>query len=665
MRFRFTLNNTTAGPLIISEPGGWDEAVLKLERNEEFHSLVEFYDLPATFYSSAFDYLTEIERSQGPDSQVNVLIELNDGTTWETISENLVDVVSLKQIDGYKSEGGLIRDSFWQKFINRKGTEIDLASTVDLDGGTRTNPGSYTLHLPSQKVRKEYSGISGSTVSYTSAPYGIIDFPLVPKDEITDRLISSPGSSTTQPKAMFTLTEAGDYTFDISIVTNSTGLFPGGSHVSFVDCYLNISGTATAMTATISGTDGVDGKTTFTYSGTQTLNVSDTISIYFRNSSGSGFYIPQFYQSHLTITADTTYTDTTADAWYLGDAAISIISKLVGRDSPVTSTFLNSSCAKFALSNGLHIRGYSVASKPFQMSFADWWNGVNPLINLGLGYTTISGTNYIEIEKRESFFDPVSVLNLDYVNKIERSYQTKDIFKNIEVGFAKWSAESSGGVDDPQTKHTYRTRFKTVGEDVSILSKFVGASLAIEQTRRNRAAQSNDWRLDNDVFIIALNKADRTIPEKAENFTSISGLMNSSTRYNSRLTPGYIFKRWAKYFSGCLKWYPGAVFSFSSGQGNCSMTSTLSASDCEGDGIALTEDQDITAGSFLYAPIVYEFEHPLTWNEYKAIRSNRKKAIGISRSNTGHVPCYIFNLEYSLTRGKAKFKVQPANEILQ
>ena len=69
-RFRFTLNNTTAGSLQISEPGGWDEAVLKLERNQEFHSLVEFYDQPMTFYGQSsngnggLDYIREIERSQ-------------------------------------------------------------------------------------------------------------------------------------------------------------------------------------------------------------------------------------------------------------------------------------------------------------------------------------------------------------------------------------------------------------------------------------------------------------------------------------------------------------------------------------------------------------------------------------------------------------------------
>jgi len=47
--FRFTLDNDIEGPLQISEPGGWDDAKIKLERNEKYHSLVEHYEQPLTF----------------------------------------------------------------------------------------------------------------------------------------------------------------------------------------------------------------------------------------------------------------------------------------------------------------------------------------------------------------------------------------------------------------------------------------------------------------------------------------------------------------------------------------------------------------------------------------------------------------------------------------
>jgi hypothetical protein len=152
-KFRFTLSNTIAGSVVISEPGGWDTAVLKLERNEDFHSLVEFYDQPMLFYgqdgryNGGIDYIRAIEKSQGPDAQVTILVEISEdyGTTYETMFSGLLDITSIKETDFYKLESGVIRNDFWQKFINRKGTDVDLSSTTDLDGSARTNPGDQPM----------------------------------------------------------------------------------------------------------------------------------------------------------------------------------------------------------------------------------------------------------------------------------------------------------------------------------------------------------------------------------------------------------------------------------------------------------------------------------------------------------------------------------------
>lgn len=673
-RFRFTLSNTIAGSVVVSEPGGWDTAVLKLERNDDFHSLVEFYDQPMLFYgqdgryNGGIDYIRAIERSQGPDAQVTILVEISEdeGKTYETMFSGLIDITSIKESDFYKLESGVIRNDFWQKFINRKSTSIDLASTTDLDGGARSNPGSYTLNLPSQPINKSFFGSQGNDITYVGSNYGVISFDTITKDEIEQRFTYSPLVSATEPFDTFAVSVGGTYYIDSHIYINDGGVYPtSSSSVTTVDVYIRLvqSGTTTrtAFTRTTHGTNPTNGYTDFTYTNTVTLNPGDTITIYFKNTVGTYKWL-KFFFNYLQVDAQTTTPDTTCDAWYLGDAATSIVSKLVGQNNPISSSFLNSACAKFAITKGIQVRGYSVSDKPIQMSFNDWWEGANPILNLGLGYKTISGTNYIEIEKKEDFYNPATILNLDYVNKIERSYDTKNIFKNIEIGYQKWSAESDYGVDDPQTKRKYRTRFKTVGEDISLLSKFYAASLGIEQTRRNRAEITKDWRLDNDMMIIALNSADRTIPEKAENFTAITGLTNSSSRYNIRLSAGRIFRNWLKFFNGCLNWYTSNDdFYFASGEGNYDMTSTLSTTAaCPGDGISFSEKQDIDSGAgnpFMFIPIVYEFEHPITWSQYKIMRTYPKNAIGVSRTNTGHVPCHIVSVEYHVTEAKAKFKV--------
>src|SRR6187401_248534 len=108
--FRVTLNNDIEGPLVISEPGGWDDAKLLLQRNQDFHSLVEFYDQPLMFYgednqnNGGIEYVRNVEQTQGPDAQITILIEISNdyGVTYETCVDNTLEIESLKETDFYK-----------------------------------------------------------------------------------------------------------------------------------------------------------------------------------------------------------------------------------------------------------------------------------------------------------------------------------------------------------------------------------------------------------------------------------------------------------------------------------------------------------------------------------------------------------------------------------
>ncbi len=97
--FRFTLTNSIAGSMVISDPIGWDDATIKLERDEVYHSLVEDYDQPLGFYGSdnnangGLAFIKSIEDSQGPDAQIEILIEISedDGDTYTTLFDGLLD----------------------------------------------------------------------------------------------------------------------------------------------------------------------------------------------------------------------------------------------------------------------------------------------------------------------------------------------------------------------------------------------------------------------------------------------------------------------------------------------------------------------------------------------------------------------------------------------
>lgn len=689
--FRFTLGNTIAGSLVIDEPGGWDEAKLKLERNQEYHSIVELYDQPLTFYGSnatengGLDYIVAIETSQGPDAQITILIEISEdeGVSYSTVYQGLLDITTIKEIDFYKQECGIIRDDFWQKFMNRRTIPCDISGAVDMDENAIAAVSPISFTLTGQRIQQSYYAASDATNGTKLLEYtipgpgyyaGLDIFTQVTLNEIKDR-VPVDNVTTTAQQPMFKVLFAGTYVFNIVI-------YAWGANVNFktdanVNVYLQINLDApVGLARADTGVDGVNGQTVYTLGYSVALLAGDQIKLDIGNGAAGPRVISisgavPAWASILSIVAQTDFPNSTVEAFRIYDAGKSIIEKMTGVTSSLVSAYFGAGCGlRFNLMKGVNVRGYSLADKPFTMSFQDWWDGANPIFNLGLGYD--SGADVIRIEQKTSFYDKTTSLNLSLVNNIERSYYTDLIFKSIEIGYQKWSAESSSGIDDPQTKHNYHTYFKTVGNDISLLSKFYAASLGIEQTRRNGMEIGKDWKLDNDIMIIATNHTDQTIPELTENFDSVTNLLNASSRYNIILSPGRNFFRWRDFFNGCLVWNGGNVYAFDSGEGNIIMSSDINEvvsglCDAIEDLLGFTENQNIVQADAngdrrtLFVPVEYTFTHPLSFTEYNTIKNNRTKAIGVSRTSTGHVACHIKSLEYEITKGKAKFVVFLAN----
>jgi len=274
----------------------------------------------------------------------------------------------------------------------------------------------------------------------------------------------------------------------------------------------------------------------------------------------------------------------------------------------------------------------------------------------------------IRIERKSYFFNIIPIVYLTGINDIETEFDLGLYTKTIEIGCETWQAESISGIDDPQTKHTYNLRYQLFGKDEKQLSKFIAASLAIEQTRRLTKVQSQDWRLDENIFIIALSDQDSpivpetsppTITQQPELISSgITGLTNSETKYNVRHTPARFIDRWSDFYSGQMQSYLGDTFKFGSGEGNILMSWT---GDGGCDSGALTENQNIPISSnYLFLPIVYLFTHPLTWDEYVLIRNNRKNAISISWELEGVIYtkiAFIKKLGYDINKSKGTFEV--------
>lgn len=390
-------------------------------------------------------------------------------------------------------------------------------------------------------------------------------------------------------------------------------------------------------------------------------------------------------ENYVRITAQTTFPDSTGEGFLLHDVGSEVVKRISG--SELYSEYLGSTLTQSRsypqngcewnhfIMKGLHLRGYEVTEKKFFQSFKEWWTGVNPIFNLGLTYETIDDNVVIRCEEKSYFFDPDPSVNLNWVNNITRSHDKDHIFKKISIGYEKGLAEEVLSIDDPQVKQTRSTVFEVIGTEKTLYSKYIAASLAIESTRRKSDQLTTDYKFDNDTFIIAVDVDDLSspagafIPERDENFDSTTDILNPESRYNLLLTPMRNFFRWMNYFNGALQKYLSSAYKFSSGEGNYAMTSQYNCTSgpkaecpgmvCEqvGEGEDLVISDFSNEIGYLFTQEMLEFEHPLSWADYKTIRDNRTKAIGVSKTDANHMICFIKRLEYDINKSKAKFIV--------
>jgi hypothetical protein len=428
------------------------------------------------------------------------------------------------------------------------------------------------------------------------------------------------------------------------------------------------------------------------------VNTSDRVRTYIRvnldfnwDSCSGNWVSREFYggitSQTVTFSFESQFEDTQAPGFFLHDAFAAVVERITGQPDSFYSEYLGSpntvarqyeehGCgSNYVLHKGLHLRGYTLDEKKVFQSFKTLWKGADPIFNLTVFEDTIDGNPVIRIEEKGYVFNGTQSTLLDWVNGIERKYDKEQIAKKIIIGYQKWESEDIRGIDDPQTKKTYATRLQTVGTEKTVSSEFIAASLAIESTRRKNAEKTTDHKFDNDTFIIAVNPTpenDSPVtynPELDENFDSVTNITNSDTKYNLFLTPFRNFMRWANVFTGCLQSYPASFFKFSSGEGNYNLETEYDCTsgikkDCQ-DTICgnISEDDDLEVEAitdqvgYLITPEIFEFEHPLDWEEYKSIRDNKRNAIGVSETGNSHDSTFGKKITYDINLSKAKFVV--------
>lgn len=699
--------------LIIAEPGGWVGHTIKLERHKEFHSVVETIFSEGKFIfvgddhidgPGGADFIRTTEQLDGVDAEIQFIAETaEDDVNFETYFIGQLQLEGLEELPDNEVEVPVIRDDFWSKFIRHYDTPVDLTKNEDIFGNAVNPAVPVNVTLTSQKVRQKYVGEYGEITDFiqynlNTNKYGGIDFAKETLNEIDEKHNLPRLDNPSKPSPLYTVKYSGDYLIDF-LISTSTAFILGAPIGSEIDVFIQVNNDTPIMATR------TDFATTnsFEYTDTLSLEAGDNIRIYFwKDGSTVDPNWGVYGGSYLHITADTIYPETEVQGFFIHDLFAYVLVRIGLGDGSFYSDYLGNEntnarqydeigCAsRFFVTKGLFIRGYTLSDNPddpsqryslqekgFQISCKDIWEGINPILCLGLGYETLEESpeqQVIRVEEREYFYDSTTTsLNFDEVYDISRSYDKDLIFKSVRTGYKRWESEKASGIDDPQTKHTRTIPFKHVGKELILESEFIAASLAWETTRRMSIEKSSDYKLDNNNFILAINIDDVTpeespelyVPELNENFLSVTNLLHPETRYNLILTPLRNFLRNAKYILGCMQSYLTKSIEFGSGEGNYDMTSYYNCStgeQCLGVicnyYISESDDIDLSVHAasigYYHLPLEYPINLPMTWEEYKTLNQNRHISFGISKTDTGHTKFFIKECTFNKRDGQAE-----------
>lgn len=683
----------------ISEPDGWKEAKIILERHKDFFSIIEYYDGGAgggfIFYGNdgqvdgGINFIRQVEENYGFDASIVFTVEYaRNDIDFTTIFEGQLDLSAKNEMPDNKMQVPVIRDGFWSKFVNRFETPVNLSSDLDLDGNPVDPAQPVTINLTNQKLKRTYDAWFGNEtvegqnfqldyVEYNipGNQYGQIDFDNAVLDEIDEKVFLPRLDNPDIPAGLFVLEYGGDYAVDLWLAVSTTPLGVLGSSVADLEIRIQVNNdAAVTATKTNTGTNGINGATLFTYTDTlSNLQPGDQIKIYFENTDGSpnNFFCNGGY---LRVEGATVFPDTQAEGYLIHDLIHAALARMGLGTDPLYSEFLGSTntlsrsyaedgCGwNYIILKGLQIRGYTLSEKPFFISMRDIWEGINPILCLGLGYETIDDTpdrQVIRIEPKSHFVEDVASVNFSNIRDITTSYDGEMIFKTIKSGYRKWESNDSAGLDETQSKRTFAGPFgPSGGKEITIESGFIAGCWVIEKTRRTIKKKSADNQYDNDNFIISVVPDDISPqvmePELQGGSLLITDADSPETRYNIRLTATRNIYRWLDYLSGCMQPYQSLRFKFVRGEGNYTAYTEID-DNCPGDndGVGFIESSDIIPSSdSLVFPMKCNINAPVDQDDFETLRSNLKQAIGISQTLSGFHNVFITRMEYQIVTGQ-------------
>jgi len=168
MEFRYTLTHSSGSHILSQDPDGWQDIRLNLTRDGETHGIDEAIDTPLKFncQGAGKEWILDIINSYGVDTEVSLTIEVYCDRVWEAFYTGLLELMNYTNTDDY-FECNIIQTGFYETFLNRIDTDVDLFSLEGVDGQTleayTKAPFDFTLHSRAIRMRSGW-GYEDTTI---------------------------------------------------------------------------------------------------------------------------------------------------------------------------------------------------------------------------------------------------------------------------------------------------------------------------------------------------------------------------------------------------------------------------------------------------------------------------------------------------------------------
>ena len=358
------------------------------------------------------------------------------------------------------------------------------------------------------------------------------------------------------------------------------------------------------------------------------------------------------------------------------DGEMTVYTEYFGRTDAEPYVSITDGCGSLeCVTNGLMIRGAVLTTgqlPKMTISFNELFKGLSAIHSIGYGMeddTFTPGKKLIRIEPLEYFYSNNVIFTCYAVNEFTLEYDSTNVFSSIKFGYSKYEGESINGLDEFLTSREYRASISNSKNTLDFTCDFIASGYAIEITRGKKNT-SADWRLDNDTFIICLERLLSEFIVEQGNITLDSNIIDSATIYNYRISPWRNALRWFNVLFGQFNSNSAtAEYKFTNGTGNyyaegvqtggCTDERTWAANSESGD-INYFSFASYTGNEPLWTAERVLFSYPISVTEYNLIVANRYDKIGYSFANGVTLYGWIDSIKYKAVGGIADFVLKVA-----